>query len=81
MGPITNMTTRKDGNKKNQIITINYDQNSWFIFKIMNNQIKITSDTTFTKKIILYFNRKKRLQFSSMRLSNKSTRNEQNGKV
>ena len=71
------MTTRKDGNK-NQIVTnINYDQNSLSIFwkplitKSKEHQIKFILrrlTDTFWNKI---------WDFSSMRLGNKSTRNEQ----
>ena len=46
------MTTRKDGDK-NQIIT-NYNGFS----KTINNQIKMASDKTYTKKTNIYFIRK-----------------------
>ena len=50
------MTTRKDGDKNQIVSNINYDQNSLSIFlKIINNQIKMASDKTYTEKVNLYY--------------------------
>ena len=71
------MTNRKDGNK-NQIVTnINYDQNSLSI----SGKTIVTKSKGHQIKFILrrltgtFWNKK--WDFSSMRLGNKSTRNEQ----
>ena len=54
------MTSRKDGDKNQMISNINYDPKLVVHFlKIINNQIKMASDKTYTKKVNLYFIRTK----------------------
>ena len=61
MGPVTNVTTRKDSEKKTKIYKYILRQEFVVHFskKTTNNEIKIASDKTYVKETNKYFFRKK----------------------
>ena len=74
MKPVINMTTRKNRDKNQIIININFNQNSLSIFlKTINYQIKMTSDKTHTQEKYNCTSLVKNMGLSSMRIDNKES--------